>query len=98
MNASISLSSLTSSLPESVAVTGASGEQLLGSFTGWTAKLSFTRSHEYISTSLLTPITVFSSSSKVVDCEWVKVTVESYKAADDVFQESFMQGELHYEK
>jgi hypothetical protein len=95
VKASISLGSFKSSIPESVSVTSASGEQLLGYFSGWTSTLTLRTSscHKLPSESLLAPLTVFSSDQEVVTCDWVQQQVEVYKAYDDVFEESFLQSE-----
>lgn len=93
---SISLTSLSFSRPESVAITSPStGEQLFGYFSGWTTDLTLaggeTREHVH-SASVLAPLTVFTSTEDTTTCSWVKSQVEAYKAYDDVFEELFLQG------
>lgn len=93
---STSLLSLTTGLPESISVNGKSGTQLLGYFNGWTANLTLEArtSHSALSSSWLTPITVFSAQNETIDCDWVKSKVQTYEAVDDVFESSFMKGRL----
>lgn len=91
IKASVSLASLTSSRPESVAVTGSSGDQLLGYFSGWTSTLTIQGSVGLPSATWLTPMTVFNSTGETVSCQWVKDQVKLYTEADDVFEESFMK-------
>ncbi|ETS81947.1 hypothetical protein PFICI_06949 [Pestalotiopsis fici W106-1] len=93
LKASVSLGSLGSNIPDSVSLTGTSGNQLLGYFSGWTSKLSLSTSDcdGFSFKSLLTPLTVFTSTQEPVTCDWVQSQVETYKTHDDVYEESFMK-------
>lgn len=93
---SVSLTSLRSTTPESVALTTTnSADQLVGYFSGWTARLNVIDHgcKKPDGTALLVPMTVFTSSEEIVSCQWVKDQVQEYNNYDDVFEDSFLQSE-----
>jgi hypothetical protein len=94
VRASISLTSLSSLTPESVAITSlATGEQLVGYFSGWTASFKFANHgfQKAADVSTTAPLTVLTSTEKTVTCAWVKDQIKVYKEYDDVFEEHFLQ-------
>ena len=93
LSVSVPFGLLNSGTPESVAITSPStNEQLLGYFSGWTAKFTLNAGNlEASEISGLAPLTVFSASENKVTCAWVKDQVQAYSQADDVFDELFLQ-------
>ncbi|KAF7517375.1 hypothetical protein G7054_g13836 [Neopestalotiopsis clavispora] len=92
VGASVALGSYDSNLPDSVSLTGTTGNQLFGYFSGWTSRLTLRASgcHGFPSGSLLTPLTVFTSAREPVTCDWIQDQVSIYKTHDDVFEETCM--------
>src|SRR5262245_26789667 len=88
LKASVRLGPLKSGLPASVSITGSTGAQLLGYFSGWTSQLSIqtTECHQLPQGTFITPLTVFSAPDSLVTCDWVQQEVEAYVAEDDVFE------------
>ncbi|KAL4782638.1 amidase signature domain-containing protein [Aspergillus varians] len=94
ITASVSLTALSSSTPESVVITSPdSGNQLVGHFAASTSTLKLTnygcKSPEAVSLSV--PLTAFTSAEQTVTCAEVKQQVQAYRDYDDVFEELFLK-------
>ncbi|KAL5335416.1 amidase signature domain-containing protein [Aspergillus crustosus] len=94
LKASVSLTALTSSPPESVAITSPNtGNQLLAHFAAWTSTLKIRnfgcKLPEALSLSL--PLTAFTLTETKVTCAGVKEQIAAYKDCDDVFEELFLK-------
>lgn len=99
VKASVSLSSLSSTAPESFAFTSpATGEQLLGYFLGWTASLKLINhgGSSVSDVSVLTPLTTFTAAKETVTCAWVKDQVQAYRNYDDVFEDFFLKSKQRF--
>ena len=91
---SVSLTALSSSTPEAIAITSPAGNQLLGYFSGWTGTLQLPAKGCKVpaDVSLFAQLTSFTSEPETITCDWVKKQVEVYVEFDDVYEESFLQG------
>jgi hypothetical protein len=91
---SYSLTSLSSSLPESVFLSSPShGGHLVGDFSGWTAGFDILGSgcKTRLGGTLLVPLTVFVTPTAVT-CQDIQSEIKKYEEEDDVYENLFMQG------
>ncbi|KAL3455273.1 amidase signature domain-containing protein [Aspergillus heterothallicus] len=94
IRASVSLSGLSSTTPETVGLTSPStGNQFVAHSGSWTSRLKITnygcKPAESVSFSV--PLAVLTSTEETVTCTGVKGQVQAYAEYDDVFDELFLQ-------